>query len=145
MLAVAGTRRGKDLAVARRSTRTPSCQDCFFGRTGLCALPEPSPCVTFRPYHPDGLRPPQQLRLTFRAERRVRAAWAFPSAQDQAERYGHDLFPTGGAAPVYGPPAPDPDHALCQSDSQFSARAPRGRTATAPAPGISHALASFAS
>ena len=39
--------------MARRSTRTPSCQDCFFGRSGLCALPEPSPCVTFRPYHPD--------------------------------------------------------------------------------------------
>jgi hypothetical protein len=50
----------------------------------LCALPEPAPCATFRPYHPDGLRPPQQLRFVFRNERRTRAAWAFPSASEQA-------------------------------------------------------------
>ena len=42
------------------------------------------PCATFRPNHPDGLRPPQQLRFTFRQERRSRAAWAFPTAQEQA-------------------------------------------------------------
>ena len=53
-------------------------------RNLLCALPEPEPCATFRPDHPDGLRPPQQLRLVFRSERRTRAAWAFPSAQEQA-------------------------------------------------------------
>jgi hypothetical protein len=47
-------------------------------------LAEPQACPTFRPNHPDGLRPPQQLRLVFRAERRTRAAWAFPSAQEQA-------------------------------------------------------------
>ena len=125
MLAVAGNVVERDLAVARRSIRTPSCQDCFFGRSGLCALPEPAPCATFRPYHPDGLRPPAQLRLTFRTERRTRAAWAFPTAQQQAERYGHDLFPTGPPAPVYGLPASDPESAPCPSDSQFSVRAPR--------------------
>ena len=53
-------------------------------RSQLCAIPEPTPCATFRPYHPDGLRPPQQLRFVFRTERRTRAAWAFPSAQEQA-------------------------------------------------------------
>jgi hypothetical protein len=53
-------------------------------RNLLCALPEPEPCATFRPDHPDGLRPPQQLRFVFRSERRTRAAWAFPSATEQA-------------------------------------------------------------
>jgi hypothetical protein len=42
------------------------------------------PCATFRPDHPDGLRPPRQLRFTFRQERRTQAAWAFPTAQEQA-------------------------------------------------------------
>jgi len=53
-------------------------------RNLLCALPEPQPCATFRPDHPEGLRPPQQLRFVFRTERRTRAAWAFPTAQEQA-------------------------------------------------------------
>ena len=42
------------------------------------------PCPTFRPDHPEGLRPPQQLRFVFRQERRRQVAWAFPSAQEQA-------------------------------------------------------------
>jgi len=67
-----------------RSARTPTCEDCFFARNLLCALPEPEPCATFRPYHPDGLRPPQQLRFVFRSDRRTRVARAFPSAQEQA-------------------------------------------------------------
>ena len=50
----------------------------------LCALGEPEPCATFRPDHPDGLRPPQQLRFVFRTERRALPGWAFPSAQEQA-------------------------------------------------------------
>jgi hypothetical protein len=70
--------------VPRNAVRAPSCDECFFRRNLLCALPEPSPCATFRPYHPDGLRPPQQLRFVFRADRRTRAAWAFPTAQEQA-------------------------------------------------------------
>lgn len=70
--------------MVRTATRLPRCEDCFFMRNLLCALPEPQPCATFRPDHPDGLRPPQQLRFVFRAERRTRAAWAFPTAQEQA-------------------------------------------------------------
>src|SRR3712207_6850133 len=60
------------------------------GVTGVqtCALPisltQDEPCATFRPNHPEGLRPPQQLRFTFRSEGRARAAWAFPTAQEQA-------------------------------------------------------------
>ena len=50
----------------------------------LCALKEDSPCATFRPNHPEGLRPPEQLRFTFRSERRTKSAWAFPTAQEQA-------------------------------------------------------------
>jgi hypothetical protein len=61
-----------------------SCEQCFFRCNMLCALTEPEPCATFRPNHPEGLRPPQQLRFQFRAERRTRAAWAFPTAAEQA-------------------------------------------------------------
>ena len=50
----------------------------------LCALDLDEPCPTFRPDHPEGLRPPQQLRFVFRQERRRQAAWAFPDAQEQA-------------------------------------------------------------
>jgi hypothetical protein len=50
----------------------------------LCALALEEPCPTFRPDHPEGLRPPQQLRFVFRQERRRQAAWAFPDAQEQA-------------------------------------------------------------
>ena len=69
-------------------TATPqkkvSCEECFFRCNLLCALADDVPCATFRPNHPEGLRPPQQLRFTFRQERRSRAAWAFPTAQEQA-------------------------------------------------------------
>lgn len=68
----------------RNTARKPSCDDCYFGRNLLCALPDPTPCATFRPNHPEGLRPPQQLRFVFRSERRARAAWAFPTAAEQA-------------------------------------------------------------
>ena len=61
-----------------------SCEQCFFRCNMLCALQLDAPCPTFRPDHPDGLRPPQQLRFQFRQERKTRAAWAFPSAQEQA-------------------------------------------------------------
>ena len=60
-----------------------SCEECFFRRNLLCALDLPEPCATFRPNEAQ-LRPPQQLRFVFRQERRTRAAWAFPSAQEQA-------------------------------------------------------------
>jgi hypothetical protein len=52
-----------------RATRKPRCEDCFFHRNMLCALPEKKPCPTFRPAHPDGLKPPQQLSFVFRQDR----------------------------------------------------------------------------
>lgn len=64
-------------------TRKPKCEDCFFRRQGLCALSDSEACPTFRPDSPDGLKPPSQMRFVFRQERRTRAAWAFPSAQEQ--------------------------------------------------------------
>jgi hypothetical protein len=75
--------RSGEVAVARSAACKPSCDDCFFGCNLLCALPDREPCATYRPNHPDGLRPPQQLRFVFRSER-ARAVWAFPSAQEQA-------------------------------------------------------------
>jgi hypothetical protein len=76
--------------VATRSTkaRKVTCEECFFARHGLCALDLEEPCATFRPDHPEGLRPPRQLRFVFRQERRRQAAWAFPSAQEQAALHG---------------------------------------------------------
>jgi hypothetical protein len=68
---------------AKRSPKV-SCEECFFARNGLCALNEAEPCSTFRPYHPDGLKPPSQLRFVFRHERARQAVWAFPNAQEQA-------------------------------------------------------------
>jgi hypothetical protein len=68
----------------RRNARKASCDECFFRVNGLCALDRPEPCATFRPAGPDGLRPPRQLRFAFRQERRTNAAWAFPSADEQA-------------------------------------------------------------
>lgn len=60
-----------------------SCEQCFFRVNALCALEVPEPCATFRPAEAQ-LRPPPQLRFVFRQERRSRAAWAFPSAEEQA-------------------------------------------------------------
>jgi hypothetical protein len=69
-------------------TKKVRCEDCFFARNMLCALELDEPCATYRPYSPDGLKPPQQLRFSFRQERRTQAAWAFPSAQEQATMHG---------------------------------------------------------
>jgi hypothetical protein len=75
-------------ATARRARGTAatkvSCEDCYFKCNMLCALQLAEPCATFRPDSPEGLRPPSQLRFVFRQERRTQAAWAFPSAQEQA-------------------------------------------------------------
>lgn len=68
----------------RGGARKVTCDDCFFRCHGLCALSVPEPCATFRPDGPNGLRPPPQLRFTFRTEPRSHATWAFPSAQEQA-------------------------------------------------------------
>ncbi len=62
---------------------TISCEDCYFHVNLLCALELAEPCSTFRPSEAQ-LKPPPQLRFVFRQERRTRAAWSFPSAQEQA-------------------------------------------------------------
>ena len=72
------------LAARNAKVGKVSCEDCFFGRNGLCALALDEPCATYRPDHPEGLRPPSQLRFVFRQERRRQVAWALPSAQEQA-------------------------------------------------------------
>jgi hypothetical protein len=69
---------------ARGKGRKVTCDDCFFGKNGLCALALDQPCATFRPDTPEGLRPPSQMRFVFRQERRRQAAWQFPTAQEQA-------------------------------------------------------------
>jgi hypothetical protein len=73
-------------STSRRSTKKVSCEECYFRCNLLCALDLAEPCATFRPDEAQ-LRPPQQLRFVFRQERRSRAAWAFPSAQEQAALY----------------------------------------------------------
>jgi hypothetical protein len=73
--------------VPKRAARKVSCDDCFFRANLLCALALDEPCATFRPREAN-LRPPQQLRFVFRQEQRARAAWAFPSAQEQAALHG---------------------------------------------------------
>jgi hypothetical protein len=60
-------------ATAKRNGRRSGlkdvrCEDCFFHQNMLCALVK-RPCPTFRPAHPEGLRPPQQLSFPFRHER----------------------------------------------------------------------------
>ena len=72
------------MAKGRTAVKKVSCEQCFFRRNMLCALDLDAPCATFRPDSPEGLRPPKQMRFVFRQERRTRAAWAFPDAQEQA-------------------------------------------------------------
>ena len=71
------------MANGRTSPARASCGDCFFKANLLCAETTGGPCATFRPNHPDGLRPPSQLRFVFRQERRLQVAWAFPSPNEQ--------------------------------------------------------------
>ena len=63
--------------------RSRAARRASFIRTSLCAVSESGPCATFRPAHPDGLRPPRQMRFVFRQERRLQVAYAFPSASEQ--------------------------------------------------------------
>jgi len=76
------------MSKARAKSIKPSCEDCYFRCNMLCALSDETPCSTFRPDHPEGLRPPRQLRFTFRQPGRTTAAWAFPTAQEQAVLHG---------------------------------------------------------
>jgi hypothetical protein len=72
------------MAKVRATAMKVSCEECYFQRNMLCALSLEEACATFRPDHPEGLRPPRQMRFVFRHERRARAAWQFPSAAEQA-------------------------------------------------------------
>ena len=71
------------MAHGRSAVTKVSCENCFFHQNMLCAKSKASPCATFRPDHPEGLRPPSQMRFVFRQERRMQVAWAFPSAAEQ--------------------------------------------------------------
>ena len=77
------SRRSNAPVAGRRSAPKPSCEGCYFRVNLLCALELDEPCSTYRPNEAQ-LRPPQQMRFVFRQERRTRAAWSFPSAQEQA-------------------------------------------------------------
>jgi hypothetical protein len=71
------------MANGRTGQAKASCEKCFFNQNLLCAVSDAGPCATFRPAHPDGLRPPSQLRFVFRQERALQVAWAFPTANEQ--------------------------------------------------------------
>jgi hypothetical protein len=43
-----------------------TCDDCYFRRAGLCALPGDTPCPTFRAHRRGGLTPPPQAPLVVR-------------------------------------------------------------------------------
>jgi hypothetical protein len=74
---------GPGVTNGRTGSKKVSCEDCYFRQNLLCAVSDAGPCATYRPNHPDGLRPPSQLRFVFRQERRLQVAWAFPSASEQ--------------------------------------------------------------
>jgi hypothetical protein len=40
--------------------RKISCDDCYFRRLGLCAIPGNTPCPTFRPVSSIETRPPER-------------------------------------------------------------------------------------
>jgi hypothetical protein len=71
------------MANGRTGSAKPTCENCFFRQNLLCAIADGRPCATFRPNHPEGLRPPSQMRFVFRQERKMQVAWAFPSAAEQ--------------------------------------------------------------
>jgi hypothetical protein len=53
-----------DEAGTELSKRTQlTCDDCYFRRAGLCALPTDAPCPTFRLHSRGSLVPPRQPRL----------------------------------------------------------------------------------
>jgi hypothetical protein len=43
------------------------CEDCYFRRAGLCAIPGNDPCPTFRAHTRGSLVPPRQPRLVPRS------------------------------------------------------------------------------
>ena len=71
------------MATGRGVGSKARCEDCYFEKHALCAVTRTGPCATYRPDHPEGLRPPRQLSFVFRQERPMQVAWAFPTAQEQ--------------------------------------------------------------
>jgi hypothetical protein len=71
------------MAHGRTAMGKVTCESCFFHANRLCAITDAGPCATYRPDHPDGLRPPSQMRFVFRQERRLQVAWTFPTAGEQ--------------------------------------------------------------
>ena len=53
------SRQGRKLSKRKQLT----CDDCYFRRAGLCALPTDAPCPTFRLNSRGSLVPPRQPRL----------------------------------------------------------------------------------
>jgi hypothetical protein len=51
-----------------------TCDDCYFRREGLCALPQETPCPTFRAVSRGSLLPPKQPRLVARPLRALEHA-----------------------------------------------------------------------
>lgn len=51
--------------VRQKQPVKPRCEDCYFGRRGLCALNLGEPCSTFRAEGPRGIVPPTQPPLMF--------------------------------------------------------------------------------
>jgi hypothetical protein len=43
-----------------------TCEECYFRRAGLCAIPTNTPCPTFRAHTRGSVVPPQQPRLVAR-------------------------------------------------------------------------------
>ena len=59
-----------------KTSKRPTCEDCFFRQNMLCALDVKEPCTTYRPAD-RGLQPERQLAFVFRTERTF-SAYAFP-------------------------------------------------------------------
>jgi len=73
----------EDMANGRAAGTKVSCENCFFHKNLLCAVSSSGPCAAYRPDHPEGLRPPSQLRFVFRQERQLQVAWPMPSPNEQ--------------------------------------------------------------
>jgi hypothetical protein len=67
---VATAVKGKRAKGRAKGRKGPTCEECFFGCRGLCALDLGGPCATFRPDSPDGLLPPRQPALLLRESER---------------------------------------------------------------------------
>jgi hypothetical protein len=52
-----------DLPKMMKTPPPTTCDDCFFRREALCALPGNTPCPTFRAAAVGSLTPPMQARL----------------------------------------------------------------------------------